>query len=465
MDNPIPEILDTPSGNIFHQIFASLNIPCAIADSNRIIRWLNDDAHKLFTQSPIGSDLVSYFDISEPIIEKQKSFSLNKPIVNLSITPLQDSKIIKGYFLLFSNDSASSASAHNLAHDLNNIFTSILNSIELLKQKNKSENKQTSLLNNIENSSIRAAEIIEEVLSKKDKSNSFNKRKVNISSLITEVINNVKSTLGDNISISEKIQPDLKTILGKSNDLFRVIMNLIVNAKESIEDKGNIFIEAGNLEAESKVKIAPDLPGDDYIYISIKDTGKGISKENLSKIFLAEFSTKKTRRKAGLGLNIVKEIVEKHSGAIYVNSVIKKGTEFTMVFPATTTRKLPPKTKEKKTILIAEDEFTLRELLVELLESFNYNVVSAADGNELLGKYPTYDGIDLLIIDRKMPGMSGIECIQKIRDDNKEIPIILASGSPTEKLDKIVSELNINRIVNKPYDFEYLLSNIEELIL
>lgn len=465
MDNPILEILDTPSGNIFQQIFASLNTPCGIADSNRIIRWLSDDAQELFEQSPIGLDLTAFFNISEPIIEKKKSFKLIEPEVILSITPLFESKIIKGFFLLFSKDSASSLSAHNLAHDLNNIFTNILNSIELLKQKNKSENKQTSLLNNIENSSNRAAEIIEEVLSKTEKNYSLNKRKVNINALIAEVINNFKSTLGDNISITENIHPETKTILGKSNDLFRVIMNLIVNAKESIEGKGSISIETGNLDNEKKNKMPDKLPADDYIYISIKDTGRGIPKEYLSKIFMADFSTKDKGRNSGLGLNIVKEIVEKHGGKIYVNSVLNSGTEFIMVFQATATRKLPQQTENKKTILIAEDEFTLRELLVELLESYNYNVISAADGNELFSKYNDQENIDLLIIDRKMPGISGTECIQKIRDIDKNIPIILASGSPTDKLDKIVTDLNIDRIVNKPYDFEFLLSNIEELIL
>ncbi len=445
------------------QLLENVNIPIAVAKSDKIINWLNNEAKKIFDDIIIGKNFVSHFKLKKKIT-KVLSSQIKSLQRELKVIPLYRSKKITRYVLLFNKLSETTYSAHNIAHDLNNIFTSILNSIELIKQKPNDFERNSFLLNNIENSSMRAAEIIEDTLVKERKE-SYTIRKINITGLIDELANNIKPTLVKEVEITTNIDPSIHAINGKYNDLYRVLMNMCVNAREAVEQKGKIFITAQNCSIDTNNnKTNKNIPAGDYVLIKVKDTGVGIKKEDLPKIFSSKFSTKQKHIKSGLGLNIVSEIIKKHNGFIQVESKLNEWTEFSIYLPAIIKKELSEKFIEGKTILIAEDEYTLRELLRELLESYNYKIIEAADGSELIEKLKLIDNIDLFVIDRKMPGVDGFQCIEKIREIKKDIPIILASGSPTDEKNQMISKLKIDKVINKPYDFENLLDNIERLI-
>lgn len=338
-------------------------------------------------------------------------------------------------------------SLKHLAHDLNNIFTRILTSVELLKHKNPTDLETASLLNNIEAGTYLASEIIE---------NSFGKyrsnttRRVNVNSIIQDVIRSFALQQKNRIVFSLNLEPKLKLITAKYSDIYRVVMNLITNSIEAIVERGNISITTNN-SAEN-----------DQIIIEITDDGCGIEPTLINNIFNEHYSTKSKDKNSGVGLSIVKSIVELHNGNIHVKSESNATTTFTICFPAAVTS-ARIKSEEQKTILVAEDEDLLRELLCELLQTHGYKVICASTGNEVLDLLKI-NNPNLLIIDRKMPDLDGIECITELRNKQTNIPIILASGSHTENTELILS-LNIGRIVNKPYNFEEMLSIIEELIL
>lgn len=362
------------------------------------------------------------------------------------------------------------SSIKHLAHDLNNIFTRILYSVDLLKRKVGGFDAVLPLLNSIESGTYLASEMIEETIGTETLWTA--RRRININSIVTDVVSSFlplekigdgaaekpfgKSSLTgfilhqkEKINFQTNFAPNLKPVHGKYSDFYRIFLNLITNSVEAIDGKGNISISTANFEAEEKIEI------------KIKDSGSGIEKTNLDHVFDEDFSTKDKSKTSGIGLSIVKKIIEEYNGTIKVSSEVGRGTEFTITLPAAEVSKTETNAKGK-TILIAEDEDILRELLVALFQSYDYTVLASSDGKEVLDllkiRIP-----DLLVIDRKMPAMDGITCIREIRSTHRNIPIILASGSPAET-NETTEQITINKTINKPYNFEELLTLVRELI-
>jgi len=338
------------------------------------------------------------------------------------------------------------SSTKHLAHDLNNIFTRILNSIDLLKRKVSSSSDILPILNSIEAGTYLASEMIGDNFGDKSKNN--NLRRINLNSVTSDIVRSFLIQQKGKIDFKLALEPDLKLVLGKYSDYYRVILNLLTNSIESIETTGVISFTTLNIDDGTRVELR------------IKDSGKGIDKETLPFIFDEDFSTKNKKTVSGIGLSIVKKIIESYGGTITVVSEPEKGTEFILTLEAAHAA-TQHSNDSGKTILIAEDEDILRELLAELLQSYNYTVLTSSNGKEVLetlkARMP-----DLLIIDRRMPEMDGIECLQEIAAANYNLPVILASGSPVDNV-KIEIE-NVNKVINKPYNFEELLSLVRELI-
>ena len=166
-----------------------------------------------------------------------------------------------------------------------------------------------------------------------------------------------------------------------------------------------------------------------------------------------------------MGLNIVKNIIEDHKGTVKVISEINKGTEFQISFPIIS--EVREEIFRNKKILIADDDNDLRESLADLFESYGFTPILARDGGSVVDIVKERENVDLLILDNKMPGKDGLQCISEIRAFNKEIPIILVTGVNFEEheLEEINTKNYINNIVQKPYDFIYLIEIVEKLIL
>ncbi len=334
-------------------------------------------------------------------------------------------------------------SLKHAAHDLNTLFTKILNSIELLKSKTDKTNKNYLLINSIETNIYLASEIVEELISQKKDSKNFHF--VNINSVIKEVINSYPQSRNKIIKFNLNLATHLNLIKGKYSDFYRMILNLISNSYEAIQNKGEITISTCNKKNK--------------ILIEIKDSGIGIEEKNIRKIFEENFSTKQKNRNAGIGLSIVKNIIDKYEGNISVESKLNKGTTFKIFLKSESSSN--KSFGNSKKILIAEDENILRELLTELFLSYDFNVLSVRDGKEFMKEY-SENRYDILIVDKNIPLIDGIECIKQIRKENNSIPIILASGSLIENETEINSL--VQKIITKPYNFEVLLKAVNEFI-
>ncbi len=339
------------------------------------------------------------------------------------------------------------SSVKHLAHDLNNIFTRILNSIDLLKRKVANIDTVLPLLNNIESGTYLASEMIDDTFGNASKK--ITQRKINLNSIIADIVRSYTLQQKDKIDFCLSLDKNLNMVVGKYSDFYRVILNLVTNSIEAIDGKGSIKIRTCNLD------------NDDKIQIIINDNGRGIEEQFLSQVFNEDYSTKNKNKISGVGLSIVKEIIEHYDGIISVLSEVSKGSEFIVTLNSAPILHDMP-VLSGKTILIAEDEDILRELLSELLQSYDYTILTASNGIEVLDLLKVRTP-DLLIIDRKMPEMDGIICLQEIEQAGYILPIIFASGSPSE-FDETLSDNLVSKIINKPYNFEELLSLVKELI-
>ena len=331
-------------------------------------------------------------------------------------------------------------------HDLNNLLNNVLNAVDLLKEKTQDNISIEYLTKQIESNTLLASKILTEVLSDSI-TLSDKKSLLDLKVLVETTIKFVKN---DNVKIELNIPNDEYFIFGNYTEIQRVLLNLISNAKDANKN---------NLKIEIKLEHVCNSDVENFVLMSIIDNGVGISEENKNKLFEKGFSTKGISTNRGLGLAIVKEIVENHSGNIQVLSEESKGSIFRISLPLLD-KKIIEKNFENKNVIIAEDDDFQREVLSDLLKSMKINVFTASNGVEALDLYYSKSP-DLLFIDNKMPGMSGLECITKIRATNLESEIVLVTGSRNEDIDL---KGNLVRVLNKPYSFDEVKLLLTELL-
>ncbi len=351
-----------------------------------------------------------------------------------------------------------------MAHDFNNLLSSIFGSLNLLRKRVPQREDTSRLIDNIESCSVRAKDLTKGLLSF-GKPTPKRKELIKPGILLSELSKVIVQTFPKNITFETSIDNNLSDILGNSTEIYQVLLNLCVNAKEAIEEKGKIILSGSNISIDEKnIFKYPLLSKGNYVLFRVKDTGSGISEENLQKIFDPYFSTKEKETGSGLGLYVSYGIIKAHQGHIDVSSRENNGTTFEVFIPAFEPASFEKPGLSNKIILLADDEMMLRDLLAELLESNDYSVIRVQSGIEVLKVLTEEIKVDLLIIDYNMPEMNGIECLQKIKKLNISLPVILSTGSLsfTENLD--MKGLGISSLLTKPYEFDTMLSTIQKLI-
>ncbi len=351
-----------------------------------------------------------------------------------------------------------------MAHDFNNLLSSIFGSLDLLKKRITPSENVTKLLDNIESCSIRARELTKGLLSY-GKPTPKMKEAIRPNKLLTELTKVVTQTFPKRITLKTEIEENLRDIMGNSTEIYQVLLNLCVNAKEAIDGNGIIKITAKNITINNDNSSEfPLLEKGNYVEFLVGDSGSGIDEDNLQKIFDPYFSTKQKDTGSGLGLYVTYGIVKAHNGHIEVSSEPNVGTEFDIYIPAYEESSQEQTGLKEKIILLVDDEEMLRDLLADLLESKGFSVVKVSSSIEALRILTEEIKVDLVVIDYNMPEMNGIECAGKIRELNFNIPIILSTGSLSVEENFDSEKSGINRLLSKPYEFKTMLATIEELM-
>lgn len=333
-----------------------------------------------------------------------------------------------------------------IIHDLNNILNSTLVSAKMLENQFEDNLGAINLIRTIKTNSLRASDVINSLSKNPQKT----KNDIEIADIVANLESTVRPTLPQNVKLTFRIGKNVNNVSGNYSDLYRAFLNLIINAIESIEKTGKIAFSVKN------------SPKKDFVLISVKDNGIGISEAKLKQIFRKGFSQKSKKANSGLGLAIVKEIIENHFGNISVVSQPNLGSEFLVSLPTKSILRPISKKQKSNKILLADDDKVILELFSDLLKTYDYKVFTASNGKMAIEQFNNHK-FDLVIVDKIMPLLDGLECIKYIRKTNSKIPIILTTGSQ-EAIDKDYSSLKITQKIKKPWDFENMLEVIRQVL-
>ncbi len=355
--------------------------------------------------------------------------------------------------------------AGGIAHDFNNILSVIIGYTEIAIAESKDQENLIHLQEQVLSAGLRAKELVKQILSfsRKDKSN---RQPVDISLVTNNFIKLLRAIIPSSIEIRYNIDPNCGLIMSDVTQIDQVLVNLCTNAADAMEENGGVLtIELSKVNLDYKDLLSePELLPGDYILLSIRDTGTGISSEIQDQIFNPYFTTKEVGKGSGIGLSIVHNIIKQHGGMIKVKSILGEGTIFEVYFQkkdSLTTSKIENNidviNNGNEKILLIDDEPLLVNMLKLRLEKLGYNVTGKTDSNEaveLFRNKPDY--FDIIITDQTMPMMTGLSLSKEIRSIRPSIPVILISGYSTKINNNIADAEGINAFLMKPVDIKEL---------
>ncbi|MCX9010578.1 MAG: ATP-binding protein [Candidatus Methanoperedens sp.] len=389
--------------------------------------------------------------------------------INTDITGRQ---MLEAQFLRAQRTESIGRLAGGIAHDLNNMMTPIMLSLQMLREK-LTDDKSRRLIDVLEKNAQRSTDLIKQVMSF-SRGVEGERETLLIGDLITEIENIVKETFPRSIEIITHIPADLWSVAGDATQLHQVLMNLCVNARDAMPEGGILSISAGNAFVDEEFSYTNiDARVGPYTVITVSDTGTGIPPGILDKIFEPFFTTKEVGKGTGLGLSTSITIVKSHGGFIDVHSKAGVGTTFNIYLPAIKagTQKEEPEPRIRseehsgkgEAILVIDDEAPILETTRTTLQTNGYRVITASNGVEAVSLYAqNRDEVKAVLLDMMMPFMDGPACIRALRQINPGIKIIAVSGqSEKDRFSKIPERVNV--FLSKPYTAETLLKTIHEI--
>jgi two-component system, cell cycle sensor histidine kinase and response regulator CckA len=347
--------------------------------------------------------------------------------------------------------------AGGIAHDLNNVLSPILMSVQLLQMKLRSS-EHLQLLRTLENNVKRGASLVKQVLTIA-RGTETKRTVVDLKQVIAEIEQIVTETFPKAIACEIELPPQLNHVCGDTTQIYQVLMNLVVNARDAMPDGGKLSISAKNAREGN------------YIVITVTDTGIGMSKDVRERIFEPFFTTKEIDKGTGLGLSTTLAIVKNHGGFVKVDSEVNKGTIFQIFLPAMETYEAVKNEPEigfimgrGELILVVDDEAAIRQITQSTLEACNYRVLTASDGVEAVTIYSKHQNeISLVLLDMMMPTMDGSIAIRTLRKINPQVKIIAISGLLSSQKAICPQKMGVEAFISKPCTAKELLQAISRL--
>ena len=364
--------------------------------------------------------------------------------------------------------------AGGIAHDLNNVLTPILMSVQLL-ESDENDPERREILARMETAVKRGAEMIRQVLSFA-RGVEGRRITVDVDRLLDELIAVSREALPRGIELAvERVAP-LPHTVGDPTQLLQVLGNLVTNAKDAMDGSGRLLISAERLEIvdeySSTIHAAP--PGD-YIAIAVEDDGHGMPADVVAKIFEPFFTTKPPGKGTGLGLATSLAIMRSHGGFMKVYSEPDQGTRFIIGLPVMVegadeepvvpAERSPLPTGAGELVLVVDDDETIRVVTCRTLEAHGYRTMSAADGREAIDLIESHpQEVDLVLTDMMMPVMDGAATSAYLEEHHPGIPIIASSGLNSGGSESRAVGMGISRFLAKPYTTGVLLRTVHDTL-
>jgi len=359
--------------------------------------------------------------------------------------------------------------AGGMAHDFNNLLTAIMGYAALLANRIEGHDPRLQKVRQIQNVTERAAELTRQLLA-------FSRRQVldmtiiSLNALLQDLEGMLKRLIGEHIEVRTVLDPSLGNVRADPAQISQLVLNLTVNARDAMPTGGSLTVETSNITLDDAyARTVSDVRPGDYVLLSVSDNGEGMDPETVSRCFEPFFTTKQKSSGTGLGLSTVYGVVKQHDGHITVYSEEGKGTTFRIYLPRAagelvkeTTPTTPSQEKGSgETILLVEDEDSVRNVALEALQAQGYNVLEAASAEEAITIAGNYrEPINLLLTDVILPKMDGKSLFGALVGTRPEMKVLYMSGYTDDFIvHRGVLDPDIN-FLSKPFTLDGLCRKI-----
>lgn len=363
--------------------------------------------------------------------------------------------------------------AGGVAHDFNNLLTVILGYSEMLIADKPSKDEEYADLVSIKKAADKAGELVKQLLTFSRKAQT-NPRPVNLNMIVQNATELLSRTIPKMIEIKHELQENLPRINADPGLIEQVVINLAVNAKDAMPNGGTLRFETGRIILDSDYcKNHPGASEGAHVFLTVQDTGSGMPKDILMRIFEPFFSTKGLGQGTGLGLAMVYGIVKQHLGHITCESKPDHGTTFRLFFPRIGARETVETDLEhpqapmrgNETILVVDDEEMIRRLMTQTLQKAGYKVITADNGEQALEIYKDQGSeIDLVILDIIMPGIGGYETLKELKRIDPDIRVIISSGYSPKSPEGDTSDSAASGFIKKPFNNAAILDTLRKVL-
>jgi two-component system cell cycle sensor histidine kinase/response regulator CckA len=372
--------------------------------------------------------------------------------------------------------------AGGVAHDFNNLLTAMIGFCDLLLERHGPDDPSFADIMQIKQNVNRAVNLVRQLLAFSRKQ-TLQPVVLDVTEALSELSNLLHRLIGETIELNIEHGRDLGAVRVDPGQFDQVIINLAVNARDAMLGGGTLSIRTSNVTVDETMERGADLmPAGDYALIEVMDTGAGISKEDIGRIFEPFFSTKEVGAGTGLGLSTVYGIIRQTGGFIIVDSAPGRGTHFKIYLPRYAADGDPKATAQalpadgaaegaeadltgSGTVLLVEDEDAVRLFGVRALRNKGYRVLEAKDGEEALDVINATDQpIDLIISDVVMPGMDGHTLVRLVRHEHPGVKIILISGYAEDVVPEEIGRDPTLHFLPKPFSLKSLAGKVKEVM-
>ncbi|MCP4722969.1 MAG: response regulator, partial [Desulfobacteraceae bacterium] len=362
--------------------------------------------------------------------------------------------------------------AGGIAHDFNNILAGIYGYAQLTEMSLENPDKARRNIDQVLKGVKRAGELVRQILTF-SRQNEHKKSPLQLFLIVKEAVKFLRSSIPVTIEIQEKIL-SRATVLADPTQAHQVVMNLCTNAYHAVgESRGTLFVELNDVKITPNSEMANHCKPGNYVKLEIRDTGHGMDKKILEKIFDPYFTTKKSDKGTGLGLSVVDGIVKKHNGFIKASSKLGHGSKFQVFWPVIENEDFnyrPEKnniglSKGTEQIMLVDDETDILVTTRVILERQGYKVVTFENGPSALQAFAKDpDFFDLVITDMAMPRMPGDELATSLLKIRQEIPIVLCTGFSENMSEEKARSMGIKGFLLKPIVMKDLSQKIREVL-
>lgn len=361
--------------------------------------------------------------------------------------------------------------AGGVAHDFNNILTSILGSTAIMKRKMKRNDTWFRFVDIIETAAKRGAGLTRQLLTFARKS-TVQFRPVVVNDIIEETLHLFERSVDKTILIKKVLSGEINIVNGDDGQIQQAILNLLINARDAMPNGGTITVQSENINfTKQRPAGFGEARSGEYTSVSIADTGIGMEHHVQQRIFEPFFTTKDQGKGTGLGLSVVYGVVNSHNGFITVQSEPGIGSKFNLFLPLLTdsekikrTSKTTKLLRGSEHVLVVDDEEHVGEVIGSMLQDLGYKVTVAKSGKEALSLYKKKKRFDVIVLDMNMPTMGGKETFYRLKEIDPAVRVVVSTGYSNTSLESSPLRSAVDGILQKPYQMEDLSKTMRKAI-